>query len=99
MLVVLPQVFKTSRQEYSFHINTHLELRVANHMPRIGSSAAVIQSSIRNVAAGSLFALGQSAGAGGMSLAAANIAAQAGGVLTGMGSAGFAWLKTNNCTE
>ena len=68
-------------------------------MPRIGSSAAVIQSSIRNVAAGSLFALGQSAGAGGMGLAAANIAAQAGGVLTGMGSAGFAWLKTNNCTE
>jgi hypothetical protein len=62
---------------------------------RIGSYAAGVQSSIGNVAAGSLFATGQSAGAGGLGLVPVNTAAQACGALAGMGSAGFAWFKGN----
>ncbi|KAJ5796398.1 uncharacterized protein N7518_004938 [Penicillium psychrosexuale] len=63
-----------------------------------GSFAAAIQSSIGNVAAGSLFAAGQSAGAGagGLGLVAVNTAAQAAGVLTSVGSAGWAWFKGNH---
>ncbi|KAJ5196272.1 hypothetical protein N7449_006751 [Penicillium cf. viridicatum] len=60
-----------------------------------GSYAAGVQSSIGNVAAGSLFVTGQSAGAGGLGLVAVNTAAQACGALTGIGSAGFAWFKRN----
>ncbi|KAJ5939960.1 hypothetical protein N7516_000128 [Penicillium verrucosum] len=60
-----------------------------------GSYAAVVQSSIGNVSTASLFATGQSAGAGGLGLVAVNTIAQACGVLTGMLSAGFAWFKGN----
>ncbi|KAJ5686368.1 hypothetical protein N7536_008987 [Penicillium majusculum] len=60
-----------------------------------GSYAAGVQSSIGNVVANSLFATGQSAGAGGLGSVAVNTAAQACGALTGMGSAGFAWFKGN----
>lgn len=55
----------------------------------------MVQSSLGNVVTASLFAIGQSAGAGGLGLVAVNTAAQACGVLTGMGSAGFAWFKGN----
>jgi hypothetical protein len=51
-----------------------------------GSIATVVQSGIGNVAAGSLFATCQSAGAGGAGLAVINGAVQVGGgVLTALG--------------
>jgi hypothetical protein len=43
--------------------------------------------------AGSAFALGQSAGAGGAGLVVVNRGAQVGGVVMGLGSAGLAWVK------
>ncbi|CAI7669616.1 unnamed protein product [Penicillium palitans] len=60
-----------------------------------GSYAEAVQSSIGNVVTDSLFATGQSAGAGGLGSVAVNTAAQECGALTGMGSAGFAWFKGN----
>lgn len=49
---------------------------------------------IGNVVAGSAFAVGQSAGAGGSGLAIVNGVAQAGGAIMSAGSAGLAWFKT-----
>lgn len=72
------------------------DLSFVNLVPRIGSYYAVIQSSIGNVAAGSLFATGQSAGAGGLGMVAVTTAAQACGALTSLGNAGLAWLKSNS---
>lgn len=55
--------------------------------------AAVAHSWVGNIAAGSIMAIGQSAGAGGGGIAIVNGVAQLGGVAMGLGSAGLAWLK------
>jgi hypothetical protein len=53
----------------------------------LGSIAAGVQSTIGNVATGSIFAVLQSAGAGGAGLAAVNgVAQMVGGVIAGGGS-------------
>lgn len=57
------------------------------------SIASGIQSVIGNVAAGSVFAIAQSAGAGGAGLAAVNAAIQGGGAVV-MGSSGVQYLKS-----
>ncbi|KAF3484466.1 uncharacterized protein GIQ15_03790 [Arthroderma uncinatum] len=60
---------------------------------QLGSAAAVVQGTIGNVAAGSLFAVAQSAGAGGAGLVAINGGVQAGGALAAAGG-GLAWLRS-----
>lgn len=55
--------------------------------------AAAVHSLIGNVAAGSAFAVGQSAGAGGTGLVIVNGATQVGGAVMSVGSAGLAWVK------
>jgi hypothetical protein len=70
-------------------------LRLSNGLLwTIGSIAAAAQGLIGNVAAGSAFAVGQSAGAGGASFAVASGAAQVGGAVMSVGSAGLAWAKS-----
>ncbi|KAJ5776905.1 hypothetical protein N7520_000151 [Penicillium odoratum] len=59
-----------------------------------GSAAAVVQSSVGNIAAGSYMAIAQSAGAGGSGLAVVNGATQLGAAAVTAGSAGFAWVKS-----
>lgn len=59
----------------------------------LGSTAAAIHSGIRNIAAGSVMALAQSAGAGGSGLAIVNGVVQAGGATMTLGSGGLAWAK------
>lgn len=59
-----------------------------------GSSAAVMQSTIGNVGANSLFALFQSAGAAGSGLAVVNGVVQAGGAVAVGFSGGLVWLKS-----
>jgi hypothetical protein len=55
--------------------------------------AAVLHSTIGNVATGSVFATLQSAGAGGAGLAVVNGAVQAGLAVVGAGSASIAWTR------
>jgi hypothetical protein len=62
-----------------------------------GSVAAGVQSVIGNVAAGSAFAIGQSAGAGGAGLAIANMAVQVPGAAILGG--GLTCLATGRCEE
>lgn len=59
-----------------------------------GSFAAIMQSTIGNVGAGSLFALGQSAGAGGAGLAVVNGVVQAVGAVVVGASGGLAWVNS-----
>lgn len=54
-----------------------------------GSAAAAAHSSVGNIAAGSVMAVG----AGGSGLAIVNGAAQLGGAATTVGSASLAWVK------
>ncbi|KAI2787065.1 hypothetical protein POX_f07421 [Penicillium oxalicum] len=58
-----------------------------------GSAAATAHSWIGNIVAGSAMAIGQSAGAGGNGLVIVNGAAQLGGAVMTLGSAGIAWIK------
>ena len=58
-----------------------------------GSAAAAAHSSVGNIAAGSVMAVGQSAGAGGGGLILVNGAAQLGGAVVTVGSASLAWAK------
>ena len=58
-----------------------------------GSAAAAAHSSVGNIAAGSMMAVGQSAGAGGSGLILVNGAAQLGGAAMTVGSASLAWAK------
>lgn len=62
----------------------------------VGSVAAAAQGSIGNAVAGSLFAMGQSAGAGGTGAAVVNGAVQVGGAVMSLGSAGLAWAQELN---
>ncbi|KAL4930617.1 uncharacterized protein BDV17DRAFT_289474 [Aspergillus undulatus] len=57
------------------------------------SLAAGAQSAIGNVAAGSTFAILQSAAAGGGGLAIVNGVTQVGGAAVGIGNAGWAWVR------
>ncbi|KAH8801371.1 hypothetical protein F5884DRAFT_862071 [Xylogone sp. PMI_703] len=59
-----------------------------------GTWAAGIQSGIGNVAAGSVFATMQSAGAGGAGAAVLNTAVQAGGLLTTAGTGAWSWMRS-----
>ncbi|KAL4900589.1 hypothetical protein BDW74DRAFT_161739 [Aspergillus multicolor] len=59
---------------------------------KAGSLAAGAHGLHGNVVAGSLFAVLQSAGAGGAGLAVLNGAAQVGGLAVGVGNAGWAWV-------
>lgn len=65
----------------------------------LGSIATTAHSFIGNVAAGSIIAVGQSAGGGGTGLTIINGVAQAGGAIMSVGSAGIAWLKTKETTN
>jgi hypothetical protein len=58
-----------------------------------GTVASAIQSSIGNVAAGSLFATAQSAAAGGAGTMVLNGIVQTGGAAIAAGSGGLAWVK------
>lgn len=58
-----------------------------------GSAAATVHSSIGNIVAGSAMAIGQSAGVGGNGLVIVNGAAQLGGAVMTVGSAGLVWIK------
>lgn len=60
-------------------------------LPTTGSLAAGMQSGIGNVVAGSLFAILQSAGTGGVGLATVNGVVQAGGAM--MTAAGGALIR------
>jgi len=59
-----------------------------------GTIAAGVQSSIGNVAAGSVFATLQSAGTGGAGLAVVNGVAQVGGCAMAAAGSGLAFLKS-----
>ncbi|KAK6077829.1 hypothetical protein SCUP515_04667 [Seiridium cupressi] len=61
-----------------------------------GSLAAGVQSGMGNVAASSLFATLQSAGAAGAGAAAVNAVVQVGGAGVAMASGGWAWIRSKS---